>query len=203
VGGTDGIAVFQTGWRVTMIAILPLMGIASALVPVAAAAYGLKSYNKMKLALYHSIRYGLIFEIIISIPIFIFAPYIVYIFTWSEGSVDIRTDLMIFLRMFVLMNFTAGFGMLSGAFFQAIGKGFNSLIVTIFRTIIFALAFAFLFGVILDWGLIGVWTGIMVGNSLGAMAAFIWVQLHLRKLKTRKVWDKYLTRSQQAPGTSN
>ncbi|MBN1389814.1 MAG: MATE family efflux transporter, partial [Candidatus Thermoplasmatota archaeon] len=203
VGGIDGVAIFQAGWRVNMVSILPLMGIASALVPVAGAAFGLRSLKKMKLALYHSIRYGLIFEMIISIPIFLFAPYIAYIFTWSEGTADIRPDLIIFLRLFVLMNYTAGFGMLSGAFFQAIGKGFNSLIVTIFRTIIFALAFAYMFGVVLDLGLIGVWIGIMVGNTIGATAAFVWVQLHIRKMKTSKVWDKYLTQSREAPRTSN
>jgi len=203
VGGTPGVAVFQAGWRVNMISLLPLMGIASALVPVAGAAFGLRSFKKMKLAFYHSIRYGLIFEMIISIPIFIFAPYIAYIFTWAEGTADIRPDLVIFLRMFVLMSFTAGFGMLSGAFFQAIGKGFNSLIVTIFRTIIFALAFAYLFGVVFDLGLIGVWIGILVGNTIGATAAFVWVQIYMGKLKKRNLWDRYLTQSREAPETPN
>jgi putative MATE family efflux protein len=201
VGGIDGVAVFQAGWRVNMISILPLIGIASALVPIAGAAFGLRSMKKMKLALYHSIRYGLIFEMIISIPIFIFAPYIAYIFTWAEGTADIRPDLVIFLRMFTLMSFTAGFGLLSGAFFQAIGKGFNSLIVTVFRTIIFALAFAYLFAVVFDLGLIGVWIGILVGNTIGATAAFVWVQIYVKRLKTKRVWDKYLTQPQEAPET--
>ncbi|MBN1540096.1 MAG: MATE family efflux transporter [Candidatus Thermoplasmatota archaeon] len=203
VGGIDGVAIFQTGWRVNMVSILPLMGIASALVPVAGAAYGMMSLKKMKLALYHSIRYGLIFEMIISIPIFIFAPYIAYIFTWAESTADIRPDLVIFLRMFVIMSFTAGFGMLSGAFFQAIGKGFNSLIVTLFRTIIFALAFAYLVGVILDLGLIGVWIGILVGNTIGAAAAFLWVQLYIRKMKRKGFHDRYLNRSPEVQRMSN
>ncbi|MEA3558372.1 MAG: MATE family efflux transporter [Candidatus Thermoplasmatota archaeon] len=187
VGGTDGVAVFSTGWRVVMIAVLPLMGIASALIPVAGAAYGARSYRKVKVALYHAIRYGLIFEIFISVLVFIFAGYIVFIFTWSPESQHLRPDLVIFLRMFSLMSFSAAFGMLSGAVFQAIGKGFNSLLVTIFRTIIFSLAFAWLFGIVLDWGLMGVWIGILTGNAIGAIIAYIWIVIHVRGLESGKI----------------
>jgi len=46
VGGTDGVAVFSSGWRVTSFAIIPVMGIAAALTSIAAAAYGAKAYGK-------------------------------------------------------------------------------------------------------------------------------------------------------------
>ncbi|MFW3146892.1 MAG: MATE family efflux transporter [Thermoplasmatota archaeon] len=182
VGGTDGVAVFSTGWRVVMMAVLPLMGIASALISVAGAAYGAGSFRKLKLSLYHGIRFGLFLEVPVSLLIFFLAPFIVILFTWSPDSQDLRPDLIVFLRMFSLMAFSAAFGMLSGAVFQAIGKGFNSLLVTIFRTIIFALTFAFLFGVVFDWGLIGVWAGILTGNALGAIISYAWASLHIRKL---------------------
>jgi len=39
-GGTDGIAVYTTGWRVAMFAILPVIGIATAVTSVSGAAYG-------------------------------------------------------------------------------------------------------------------------------------------------------------------
>ncbi|MFO8050899.1 MAG: MATE family efflux transporter [Thermoplasmatota archaeon] len=185
VGGTDGVAVFSTGWRIVMISILPLMGISTALVPVAGAAYGSRSFRKLKLALYHAIRYGLLMEIGMSVLIFIFAGFIVLIFTWSPDSQHLRHDLTIFLRMFSLMSFTAAFGMLSGAVFQAIGKGFNSLLVTIFRTLVFALTFAYFFGIVLDWGLIGVWAGILTGNALGAALGYLWVTYHIRSLMRR------------------
>jgi len=179
---SQGVAIFTAGWRVTTIAILPLMGIATAVVTVAGAAYGERSYKKLKLSLYHAIRYGLIFAIIISIVIFAFAPWIVYIFTWSPDSAHLRPALVLFLRMFSVMNFFATFGMLSGSVFQAIGKGFRSLLVTLFRTIIFALVLATLFGMVLDWGLPGVWGGILLGNFLGASISYSWVNLTIRKL---------------------
>jgi putative MATE family efflux protein len=191
----QGVAIFTAGWRVSMVALLPLMGIATAVVAVAGAAYGERSYNKLKLSLYHAIRYGLIFAVIISVLIFLFAPWIVIIFTWSEDSAHLRDDLVLFLRMFSVMNFFATFGMLSGSVFQAIGKGFKSLLVTLFRTIIFALVFVLLFGFILDWGLPGVWGGILLGNFLGASISFTWISLTIRRLIKKgedpRILEKY------------
>ena len=48
VGGKDGVAAYTTGWRVAMIAILPLLGIATAVVSVTGAAYGAHDINKLK-----------------------------------------------------------------------------------------------------------------------------------------------------------
>ena len=106
-----------------------------------------------------------------------------------------KDDLIIFLRMFTVMNFFATFGMLSGSLFQGIGKGFKSLLVTVFRTIVFALAFAVLFGLVFDWGLPGVWGGILLGNGIGAALSFSWISLTVRKLvkhgEDPKILERY------------
>lgn len=182
VGGIDGVAILSTGWRVTSMAILPLMGIAAALISVAGAAYGAKQYRKLRSAYIYAIKFGLIIEMIISIIIFILAEPITYVFTWSEGSAHLSGDLVIFLRIMILMNFSAAFGMLSGSVFQAIGKGFNSLLATLFRTIVFAVSFSYIFGILLDHGLAGVWFGIIIGGFLGAGISFSWMVLHVRGL---------------------
>ncbi|RLF69023.1 MAG: MATE family efflux transporter [Thermoplasmata archaeon] len=182
IGGEQGVAVFSTGWRVVMMATLPLMGIASALISVAGAAYGARAYRKLRLSLVYAIKFGLKIEVPVAVLMFLLADMIVLAFTWSPGSRDLRGDLVMFIRLFSLMNFFVGFGMLSGATFQAIGKGFNSLIVTIFRTIVFALAFAYIFGSVMGLGLEGVWGGILLGNFLGSLAAFGWAYSHITRL---------------------
>lgn len=187
VGGENGVAVFSTGWRVTMMGLLPLMGIATALVSVAGAAFGAGLYNKMKTSFVHALKFGLTIEIPVSLILFVFAGYIVIAFTWSEDASKLRPDLVLFIRMFTLMNFFAGFGMLSSSFFQAIGKGFYSLLVTIFRTLVFAIFFSVLFGIILDLGLMGVWFGILTGNLIGAMISYIWASIYMSRLIKGKI----------------
>ena len=190
VGGEYGVAIFSTGWRVISVATLPLIGIATALVSVAGAAYGARAFKKLSLSLTYALKMGLSIEVPLSLIVFIFAPYIAFLFTWSEGSAHLRDDLVIFLRMFVLMFYFAGFGMLSGSIFQAIGKGFNSLVVTILRTIVMSLFFAFLFGIVLDFGLMGVWGGILLGNFIGSSLSYIWVRFHIKRLMSGKIEAK-------------
>src|SRR4030042_1977019 len=47
VNNTDGVAIFTAGWRVVMLAIMPLIGISTAVITVCAATYGAKEYEKL------------------------------------------------------------------------------------------------------------------------------------------------------------
>ncbi len=67
--------------------------------------------------------------------------------------------------------------------FQGTGKGINSLIITLFRTIIFIVPFSYLFAITMEMGLNGAWWGLVVGNIIGSIIAFIWVRLYVRGLK--------------------
>jgi len=83
VGNTDGVAVYSTGWRVVTIAILPLMGIATAVVSVTGAAFGAHAYEKVSIAHLYATKVGLVIETVIGVATFILAPQIAMIFTHS------------------------------------------------------------------------------------------------------------------------
>jgi putative MATE family efflux protein len=159
VGGEDGVAVLTAGWRMLMIAVLPTMGVATAVVSVGGASFGAKRYDKLSTAYVYAIKLAFIGELVIAAVIFIGAPIIHIPFTWGEGSARLTDDLIMFMRIMVFFFPAIAFGMLSSSMFQGIGKGMNALVVTILRTLIFILPFAFLYGVVLDWGLNGVWIG--------------------------------------------
>jgi Na+-driven multidrug efflux pump len=72
--------------------------------------------------------------------------------------------------------------MLSSSLFQGVGKGLYSLIVTILRTIILIIPLAWIFGVILGWGLVGAWWGLVVANIIGSAITFIWAKLYVNDL---------------------
>ena len=75
IGGEYGIAVFQTGWRVVTLAVMPLMGMAAAVTPITGAAFGMKDYKKLDKSYLYAIKIGLIMEITAAVFIFISAPY--------------------------------------------------------------------------------------------------------------------------------
>ena len=186
VGGTDGVAVYSTGWRVAMFAILPLLGIATAVTSVTGAAFGARDYVKLNKAYLYAIQIGLVIELAVGLLTFIFAPQIAGLFTLAEETVRIRADLIVFLRMMCIYYPTTAFGIISSSMFQGTGKGLYSLTVTLIRTIVLAAPLAYIFAVFLDFKLKGVWWGIVIGNVIAGSIAFIWGRFFIQSLLKTK-----------------
>lgn len=180
--GTDGVAVYQTGWRVVSIATMPLLGMATAVVPITGAAFGSKEFKKLDTAFTYAVKIGLIVEIFVALATFLLAPFIASSFTISESSARIFDDLQMFLRIICLFYPGAALGILSSAMFQGVGKGINSLVTTLIRTVILTVIFVIVFSVIFDLDLIGVWWGIVSANLIGSIIAFTWGKSFTKKL---------------------
>ena len=182
VAGTDGIAIYTSGWRIVMFGTLPLIGMATAVTAVTGAAYGGKDIKKLDTAYMYSVKLGLLMEVFVSSIVFIFAPQIASVFTQSAEGIRILKDLTSFLRITAFFYPFVAFGMFSSAMFQGTGKGVNSLIVTLFRTLILTVPFSYLFAIFFKMGLNGAWWGLVVGNILGSLIAYIWAKVYVKGL---------------------
>jgi len=182
-GGTDGVAIFTTGWRMVSLGIIPLLGMATAVTAVTGAAYGAKDADKLNIAYLYAIRIGVIIEIVVALITFVFAHQIALAFTYSKEAKRIANSLITFIMWMSLNYPPTPFGMFSSAMFQGMGKGENALTVTILRTISLTVPLAYLFGIILKFGLIGVWWGILLGNAIGAFIAFLWGKLVIKNFR--------------------
>ena len=172
-GGTDGVAVFTSGWRIVMLGIIPLLGIATGVTAVTGAAYGARNPEKLNLAYIYAIKIGILAELAVASMIALFAPQVAFIFTYSKGAAYIADNLVIFLRWMVLFCLTVPLGMLSSAMFQGVSRGKTALFVTILRTIILQVPVAYIFGISFGFGLAGVWFGMVAGNAIAASIALI------------------------------
>jgi len=186
VGGTDGVAVFTTGWRVTMFASLPLLGMATAVTSVTGAAFGAREFQKLDTAYMYAIKIGIRIEIVVALVTFIFAPQITSLFTLSQEAQRIALDLIIFVRTMWIYYPAAAFGILSSAMFQGIGKGLYSLVITMVRTIVLVAPLAYLLAIVLNLRLPGIWWGIVIGNTMGAAIAFYWARHIITRLNDRE-----------------
>jgi putative MATE family efflux protein len=182
ISGTDGVAVFSAGWAVAMTASMPLLGMATAVVSVTGAVYGAREYKKLDIAHLYALKIGILIETAIAIATFIFAPVITLAFTTSPDMVHLGDEITTFLRIICIYYPATAFGMLSSSLFQGVGKGLYSLIVTILRTIILIIPLAWLFGVILGWGLPGAWWGLVIANIIGSAITFIWAKIYVNSL---------------------
>jgi len=181
-GGKEGVAIYNTGWRVVMIAILPLLGMATAVVSVTGAAFGARSYDKLNTAYMYAAKTGFIIEIFLGIAIFILAPLISIAFTTTPEGILIRNDLELFLKITCIFYPGAAFGIASSAMFQGTGKGTYALIATLLRTIVLTIVLALIATYIFNAGLMGIWWAIVIANLIGSVVSFTWGKLYIRKL---------------------
>ncbi len=182
VASTDGVAIYSTGWRVISLASIPLQGISSAVIPVTGAAFGACAYDKLRIAHGHSIRFGLRISVAVGVFIFIFAPEVAMLFSWSEDSRHLAEPIALFIRILAFMVPGISWGMLSSSTFQGMGMGVRALIATLFRSLLLTLTFTFTFGVILGHGLTGIWLGILLANVIGSVTVFFWTRWSISRL---------------------
>ena len=177
VASTDAVAVYSTGWRVVTIGTTPMLAIATALISVVGANYGARRYEDIKTAHRYSIKISTIFGIAIACLIFVFAPQIAGIFTYSGTSARLTPSLVAFLSFIVLFLPTMGYGATSTYVFQGTGRGITAMFQTILRETVFSLAFAY-FG----YGEYGAWFGIITGELVVNTITMIWADRYIKSL---------------------
>lgn len=185
IGGDTGVAVFTTGWRVVMIAILPLLGIATAVTSVSGATFGAREYKKLDTGHLYAVRIGFIIEFCIAVLTYIFAPNITKAFTWAHETERLAVDIITLLRYTCIYYPAVAGGMLSSAMFQGTGRGMISLIITILRTLILSVPCAALFAFVFHMGMEGIYLGLIVASWGSSIFAFVWARFYIGDLKKR------------------
>ncbi|MBQ2635983.1 MAG: MATE family efflux transporter [Methanobrevibacter sp.] len=181
VSTTDSVAVFENGWRMVTLATEPMMAISTALISIVAANYGAKNFKNMKTAYDYSMKIATLLGVIALIIFLVFAPQISYIFSYGASS-RLLNPTIEFFHIFAWFFIVFPGGIISTYVFQGLGKGTHSLIFTVIREAICATVFALLFGIVLNWGINGVWFGILVGYTVGGLIAIVYANNYLGKM---------------------
>ncbi len=186
-GGSDGIAVFTGAWRFVNFGFIPLFGMAGALTVVTGAAFGARNAEKLKTAYLHAIKLTSIIELVIVSTMVITSSKLALFFAYTEASFRIYQELVIAMRILPIFLIFTPFGIMTVAMFQGIGKGENSLAITLMRTIIFQLAFSYILAFTFGLGFFGILAGVTIGNVLASIIAFTWGTITVRRLEKELV----------------
>ncbi len=182
VANTDAVAVYSTGWRVVSLGTMPIIGISTALVSIVGANFGARQFENIRSAHRYSMRLAFVVGLITGVLIFIFAPQIVMLFSYSEGSAHLADSMVAFLRTMTLYYVFMAFGAPSTFLFQGVGKGLTAMVQTFLRNIVFSIVCAYLFAIVLGLGEHGVWYGIIVGQILASTVTTIWANEYIKRL---------------------
>jgi Na+-driven multidrug efflux pump len=179
VGGTDGVAIYSSGWRILQIVMIPCLGIGSAAIPICAAAYGARDTAKVKEAFMFSIKISLLLMTLFAGLLALSAGLVTQLFTYSAETAYLHDDMTLFIRISCIFLPFIGFGVLSSSLFQSMGMGVNALASTVFRNfIILPAAFIVSFG----GTLVDIWWAVAVMEILGPVIVVIWALMVLSAL---------------------
>jgi putative MATE family efflux protein len=189
-GGAEAVAVYTAGWRIVMLAMIPPIGIGTATITVAGAAYGARKYKNLSTALNYAAKLGVGIAIVTGTITYFFAPYIASIFAYSSQSAFMAPSIAAFLQVMCLFFIIVPLGITASSIFQAMGKGMTSLALTVIREVLFISVFAYIFAFTLGLGSQGVWWGIVVGGACGCAVAYIWAHRYIKGLRRNYIREE-------------
>ena len=181
--GATAVAVYTAAWRLISIGVMPAIGIGTAAVTVAGAAYGAKNWSKLNETTNYSMKLGSVVSVIVTILFFIFAPQIAMVFGYSSSSSNLTPLIANALRILCLFIIPIPLGSTAGFVFQGLGKGTFALILTFIREFLLVAVFAYVLGIMFLGGENGVYWGIVIGDIIGSLIAFSAIKIYLKRLK--------------------
>ena len=181
--GTTAVAVYTASMRIVQLAMIPLIGIGTAVLTVAGVAYGAHNYKNLQTAHSYSIKIGFIVSIILGTLMFIFSGQIAAVFSYTQASAGLASEIATAISVLSLFVLAIPHGIMSSMMFQGVGKGTYSLLITLLRSLILESVFAYLFCFIFGWGLPGIYGGVVFGCFVGGTIGYIWAKLFIRKFK--------------------
>ena len=183
VGGEYGIAAFTSGQRLYLFGIMPLTAIGSAVAAVTGSSYGARNWDYLSRTHIYGTKFATKLALLIMLILVIFAPQLSMIFAYTPETAPLIPEITNFLRIASFGLLLVGIGMPSSFFYQGIGRGTTSLCWTIIRELILTVSFTYLFGMVFDWGLTGIWTGLATGRIIASILNFTYARYTIKKLK--------------------
>ena len=180
---TTAVAVYTASMRIVQLAMIPLIGLGTAVLTVSGVAYGAHNYQNLKTAHSYSIKLGFAVSIVLGAIMFIFSSQIATMFSYTAASASMAPEIATAISVLSLFVLAIPHGMMSSMMFQGVGKGVYSLLITLLRSLILESVFAYVFCFIFGWGLPGIYGGVVFGCFVGGTVGYIWAKFFIRKFK--------------------
>ena len=185
ISGDYGVAAYTSGQRIYLFAIMPLTAIGTAVVAVCGSAFGAENGDYLSRAHKYGAKFGILFGLAVTIIVVLFATPIASIFAYTPETSHLVSGIALFLQFAFLSIPLTGAGMASSFLYQGIGRGVTSLFFTIFREVICTVILTYLFGIVFEWGLIGIWIGLAVGRSIASIVNYIYGRHTIKQIRTK------------------
>lgn len=181
-GGDIAISVYAVVASIMTFVIMPASGISQGIQPIIGNNFGSKNYKRVMSTLYQATSFSVGITCIIWILVMLFPKQILMAFGGTESMFEIGIR---GLRLNFCITPILGFVMLVTTFFQSIAKPIPSILITMFRQIIFLVPFIFIFPIFLD--VTGIFLAQPISDALALILCLFFVVREHRLLLNKNI----------------
>lgn len=170
-GGEISISIYGIINRIMMFVLSPVLGVTQGFLPVAGYNYGAKDTQRVKESVKKSIIFGTVIASVIFLTILFFPGPFVSIFTNDTQLLDLTPKALViaFLATPVITTQLIG-----AAYFQAIGKAFPALILTLLKQGFFLIPLVYFLPRF--YGVDGVWVSFPIADVLATVVTYLYLK---------------------------
>lgn len=139
---STAVAVFGAYFKLQSFFFMPVFGLNNGMIPIAAYNYGAKKPERVLETMKYGIIYGVSIMLLALLTLQIIPAQLLSLFNASEKMLEIGVPA---LRIISISFLFAGVCIIASAFFQALGNGIYSTIVSFTRQLVFLVPLAYLF----------------------------------------------------------
>ena len=178
-GGDDAVVIIGTITKVSMFLFITVLGISSAMQPIAAFNYGSKNYEKLKLVIKETIIFITATTFIVWGLMMIFPSNLIGIFVKDE---DLLLRAVRAFRIVIIIFPCLGIYYVCIYCCQALGKAKASFILSIYRETLICIPAAII--LVYSLGTLGAWIAYPVSDGIAALTGLFYIKKIVKKLKT-------------------
>lgn len=164
LGGETSVTAYAIVGRMLMFALFPVYGITQGFLPIAGFNYGAFKYARVKESIYTAIKYAAGLATIVFILLMVFPEAITRLFT---DNADVITQTPPAMRWVFAATPIIALQLIGAAYFQAIGKAKQALLLTLTRQGFFFIPLIFILPVF--YGELGVWIAFPISDVLATI----------------------------------
>jgi len=175
--GENMIAVYAIISRMLMFMLFPILGITQGFIPIAGYNFGAKNKDRVLNSVKKAIVYSTGMATLIFLFIYTFSDIVANAFTSDINIINKTSDALILVFMATPI---IGIQLIGSAYFQAIGRAFPALMLTLSRQVFFLIPLVFFLSKI--YGVYGVWISFPLSELLSTILTGIYLNFELKKL---------------------
>lgn len=169
-GGDKALIIIGVTTRVSMFLFITVIGISSSMQPIAAFNYGADDYDKVKEVVKISIKYVTVFSAMVWLTMMAFPQYIIGFFVVDS---QLLMDTVSIFRIIISIFPVVGVYYVAIYFYQAIGEGRGSFLLSIYRQIVIFIPLMFIMAK--KMGLMGIWLSFPISDIISSLTGIYYI----------------------------